>query len=1251
MDAPAPQPWGLGLRTRMKAPPPSFVIFFPARDHPAFPIADGTTAQLSVGKAQPNISWNNSLAAPQPFCRLPAWHRVPVEAFPGKNGAESTRIIMKRIFQPDHRFAKKSTLQAECKEVAAAKAAEAVALHWTMLDRLELPGAKSRKLDSFQASDALHKSSGAPLSAAEMAQLYLKAKVDIVNAIMKIPRPLLAKEVEDLRSLKRTRGVTPTKRSIDKNNCIEQDGLYGGYRVQSYDQLLPIILKAMELGNAPIDVLSASIAEISANFAKEGRRNPRHRISLQGIPHLPDIIDRPELKEEVSLFLPSGGSAVDSKSPIKRSPQPNQPYESTPPRRLGDTVVKLVPAASPPVESSPVKSPSSTSSSPFVNTPSRLDNGVSINPLVSPSERTSPVTPGPTLTFKAPSPSSLDSSSLTDLDQSMGLDHSSPCKPFQSESPCNATEVTQSVNPGPTLALQEPSYLDSPSSNLDQSMDLDHLSPGKPLQSETQTKYPNPLSSPSGMVVHGATNSAALANPLQQDNATENNAALGLVASIPAAATPKRVTSAFRPDWPSDMSQIDFGPISPSFDSSNWLNNHATARGKPTLKKASRRQSEPLIRKCLNEQASRRQSMSPNRLLFRDDLAFETPKASTTQAVEVENKSCQNDVKPENGSLIRTPEQATSTESNLEFFTPAISWARMTGRVPSNAVTPLRTLASPLKGVHNVDMRQHLDIFGAPAETPAISTSHNSSAVDTLAEIAQRHCDGQANVRVTEENGRLIVRFKLPTEFAHLFPNHQGEDESRFTTTPSAISSSPRISFAGHQLNDAIVNGQTDKEQPSTPTAVLDEENHTLVMSDFPASPAALVCEGATSSSSSQNHHTPFVSHSGNAASRAESKPATPMGQAESATAENTEGGVSSRTPSPTLNLCFTPVNQSSPRSLSPNVAANHEASEVKIDQGLTQQEQAALEPKLFDDSPGRDYMREFIKRTSRKRLSTTEAGSPVAPPSKRVALGDKSSNTPSPHKKKHTSESDIENIEVDTKLATKPVLKKARRSDELESIESSASTETEPSKVILNTEAAAHTADAAGDQENEADTTTGTRRSTRIRSKKPTTGTASKSSIPTAIKLGSRSGMGRGGLNSTTRTDQQDLVHQTRMNTRKNRGNAEHPSHVLAKYQEERVSDDSSESELGGKLSTGGKNVGWKTPLEAHEDERPKKARMTSTYKRKASGIAKSSKPATAAQKQQRTAQVAATLGMSQNGTPAKPNRVTRSSTRVQRV
>ncbi|KAG6026162.1 hypothetical protein E4U40_002302 [Claviceps sp. LM458 group G5] len=1169
MDAPAPQPWGLGLRPRIMAPPASFVCFFPACLHPASPVTNGATAQLNASEALSNISWRDNLDVPRPIHRLPAWHRIPVASFSGANGADSTRTIMKRVFQPNPRYAKLLALQIQCKLAAAAKQAAILAT----IDRLELPEAKSRKVDSFKASDALPEFSGVPQSPAEMAQVYMTAKVDVVNATLQIPRPLLRQEVLTLRSLKRTRGVAPMKRRIDKNYCIEDDGLYGGYRIETYDLLHPLILKAAKSAGKPIDVLTASVAEIAANFARSGRRNPRRLISLQGVPTLPDIIDEPELKDEVSLVLPSGESAVDLKSPVKRSSQPVEPLKETP-RRLSDTVVKLVPATSPTIEPSPVKS-SPTSSSPLATTPSQL-GGVTVKPVKSPSKEVESTSPGPTLTFRAPSYDDDDDDDFSSTVLSQGMEDASACKTPQ---------------------------------------------PGSPI------KTPNPLHTPS---------------PFKQTPSitpgSANTSALGLVASIPAAATPKQEVPSFLPGWPSDTAQIDFGPVAPSFDSSNWLSDDIATRRKTAIKKAHRRRSEPLVRNH-KDQAARRQTMSPSRLVFQSHAMFdtsETPRASTPEAAEVEHTSCQNDAKSETGGLVRTPEQSAPSESNLNFVTPAISWGRMTGRLSGDEVTPVRMWTDPPTGVHNVDMRQHQDIFGAPTISPTGSTPARSSpAVDVLAGIAHDRCDGEALVGVTQENGRLIVRFKLPTEFGHLFPNPQGENVPHSTVAVSTVSPSPRISSAGSAGNNVAPN------TPAFQSPAVQGEDHTLVMSDFSTSPVAQLA--TTSPSPSLLLQTPSIPRPCSAPSSAQAKPATPLEQVDSAAAES--AGVS-------ITVDYNDMDVD---------MVDAEPMDVDMDQGKAGQGQAALEQKPFDDSPGRDYMRDFIKRTSRQRHSATEAGSPNAPPTTRIPLGTKSSNTPSPRKVKRKAEGDVSDVEPDTDSTSGPVRKRARRSDTLGSHEPSKNTESRKRKAESDVAGAEPDTDstsapvpkrarrsdkAAEGQEHKAETATGdgngTRRSTRLRSQKSTPGATAKSAIPTAapttIKVGPR--RGRVVLNSTTRTDQHDLSHQTRMNTRKNKGNAALPSQVLAKYQGEEVGEGSSGSGPAGNSSSDGKNVGWKTPLEVHAEEKPKRARM-----------AKATNPATAAQKQKRTAKVAAALGMSQNGTPARPTRVTRSSTRTRQV
>jgi hypothetical protein len=176
------------------------------------------------------------------------------------------------------------------------------------------------------------------------------------------------------------------------------------------------------------------------------------------------------------------------------------------------------------------------------------------------------------------------------------------------------------------------------------------------------------------------------------------------------------------------------------------------------------------------------------------------------------------------------------------------------------------------------------------------------------------------------------------------------------------------------------------------------------------------------------------------------------------------------------------------------------------------------------------------------------------------------------------------------------------------------------------------------------------TRRSTRLRSREQTSG-APKSSIPTPIKL-NRSGAGRNGgavLNSSVRSEQQDLTHQTRLNTKRNKGSAEYPAQVLAKHAETKGEDDSDASRASSESSAckGKKSVGWREPLESVQEAKPKKGGRPTKAKvtQGKTGVAK---PKSTAQKK-RAVKAAEDLGMAGNGTPVKPQRVTRARTRSQ--
>lgn len=365
---------------------------------------------------------------------------------------------------------------------------------------------------------------------------------------------------------------------------------------------------------------------------------------------------------------------------------------------------------------------------------------------------------------------------------------------------------------------------------------------------------------------------------------------------------------------------------------------------------------------------------------------------------------------------------------------------------------------------------------------------------------------------------------------------------------------------------------------------------------------------------------------------------------------------------SPTLVTSFTPVNQSptgrisatgSPNSHQPevtNAAAsthgthNTPPAAAMSSSAMADTKSAAAEVLAQDDdSPGRDYLRNFLRKNKPKRQSTTETGSPIALPAKRNPLGAKSPNTASPARTKRKLETEAQDAQSPVKNATEHASKKVRRPKSTKPRAESKEAE-EQAAPALTPEAATEVADTADTVEDDAEMDSTARRSTRLRNHAPA---VPKSSIPTAIKLG-RSG-GRGpGLNSASRSEQHDVTTQTRTNTRKNRGNAEYPAQVLEKYpkrQEEETSDrDSSESSDKAR-----KRVGWKDPLESHHEEKPEKPKRGKGVAKATLGNSGIAKPAKTGPQRQRTSKLAETLGMAGNGTPAKPQRMTRSRTRTE--
>ncbi|KAJ2976973.1 hypothetical protein NQ176_g4632 [Zarea fungicola] len=367
--------------------------------------------------------------------------------------------------------------------------------------------------------------------------------------------------------------------------------------------------------------------------------------------------------------------------------------------------------------------------------------------------------------------------------------------------------------------------------------------------------------------------------------------------------------------------------------------------------------------------------------------------------------------------------------------------------------------------------------------------------------------------------------------------------------------------------------------------------------------------------------------------------------------------------PSPTLNLSFTPVNSRSPTG---SESAQQADLIPESPPTVTTEIVETISAQSHDyDSPGRDYMREFIRRSRPKRPSTTEAGSPVRQTARRKPLGPKSPNTESPNKSKRKHEKDHNQHETPPKKLTNASPKKIRRSGKASSKTLVAANENDEDETkTLDSNTVSSTTAIADEDEDDAEMDgEASRRSSRLRSQQ-TRLPSIKSAIPTPIKIGRNSGPT---LNSAVRSEQQELTSQTRMNTLRNRGNAEYPAQFLARQSEEAQTESEPEPRESSSENEGRKCVNWSNPLAMYQEDNQDRDKETGRTSKKAkntataaiaantrpksvqmSGIAKPVTRAKTTADRERTARLAEHFGMVSNGTPAKPQRSTRSRMRI---
>ncbi|KYK54282.1 hypothetical protein DCS_06239 [Drechmeria coniospora] len=219
----------------------------------------------------------------------------------------------------------------------------------------------------------------------------------------------------------------------------------------------------------------------------------------------------------------------------------------------------------------------------------------------------------------------------------------------------------------------------------------------------------------------------------------------------------------------SPCDSFDFGHISSTFNSPAPVHSPLRISCRASgMNKASRRKSEPLVRRRWRSHAAPRKSTSPQKLSFSNKLFVDiSPSAASSPLVPRPGQESAGVVKDSVAKKegFHTPQTSSSPDVALgEMVTPAISWAKMTGRAPPASQKMARTTTTDK--CFSVDMRRNLDIFGG-AQT---SIPTPQSSVDLLARMAADSCDGEARVVVTQADDRIFVRFKLPVEHASKFP-------------------------------------------------------------------------------------------------------------------------------------------------------------------------------------------------------------------------------------------------------------------------------------------------------------------------------------------------------------------------------------------------------------------------------------------------------------------------------------------------
>ncbi|RBA21290.1 hypothetical protein FPRO05_07604 [Fusarium proliferatum] len=1296
-----------------------------------------TTGDTRVDASKTFLKFG-AFAFKKPLTRPPAWERVPTQslAAPSSNRQIMRRVTVSNSLQPDTPFV-----------IFPNVSAVPVPTREELGFDLTLPR-KVQRLESFE--PCLREAVFEDLlmfSHAQHMHNLMRAKVGVANGLLET---YSGHTREDLEAIGQgIRQIVPLKRvaSLISTKVVDIDGSpislvpARGNRLLTYDDVLRKIQAANESGKQSVNLRDASISEVTTAL-QNSRRDPRKRLAALGEPELSTILDEEEpesptvvqeLVEESVIFPGSPSpskrlSRLITSDTIKKSVRRLSKLA----QRIHGSPSKSSPSKSSPSKSSPTKS--KRASSPLAQRSSPVYGSVAKDNMSTESVADSPTRPG--RTFRVPS--ECDSSSFEDTglpetphkSSSPVMNYSRPIAPTPSqwnraEPSTPATPAAQSAPVIPAtpqqtdspigLAALLPAIL-PPSTPKPHGCTLEVLEPSETFDFGKTTSF---CGSSSWMFSSPQPTEPIRIKAGNQARRRRSEPLLRKFLDTRArrlSSSPQKVQyqqEAIFNDDISIASLFDITYESPAkaaaidaADETSILDSITSPSNEPAAESAAEHTLplDTIMEESVATEAEPIVAADETSVLDSTTSSSNEPAAdSAAEHTLPLDTPMEESVATEAGPIEAA--KPTEGESNLGHASVLTEnlWLRdldsSTTVPPTNrqdeqhsSIQPHTTVAdSPVtkvpissEGVVNIDVRENPDIFGTQISSPPAP-----APILNLSRMADDAGDGHAKVVVTEENGRLFVRFKVSARYAHMFPASQGFNDS-LSFSPSVDISTPRPRPVNPTAQTPDLNGFGDVASPSPSVMQTPEPQSTESLLKTPDINGVGVIDrsspGEFDTPELPQHDNTLVFGEPTSIDRPSSIRRATRRQSEMTPLKRATRNAMGISQGPDTPKFATPVADNGDETL-----VMEETPTKRDDETPAQQVETPAAPPIQEveaapaannggqdlDSPGRDYLRAFINQNRRTTatatagttttnesstaaatntttltpaaeiipaVTTTEAGSPIAPAAKRQPLGARSPNRGSPMKAKRKADCDndeespakkskIDNAASEARSIrqvsrkTKAKRQKAELAIDMTDLPSASSSTTNPTTT---------SSDAPnGKQVDElASSTSATRRSSRLRSQ-DTPSSAPKSSLPTPIKLG-RAGAGRS-LPKKARSEEDELARKTRANTKRNMGKAEFPAEVLVRIADEaeKNSDHGEESER----PTSGRRVGWNQPLEKVQGEEPKKGRAKGKATQGQTGI---SKP-----KAKRATKVAADLGMVANGTPAKPQRVTRSSAR----